>query len=159
TRTCPGELRRRRWWSTWLARSGGPCRGAPWLRSYIRSGDSPAAVLRQAGRHRYRQQGRTCAAAVGGTAVIGALQAAPAWTHDPLTAMPETQIMGIAVAAVLLAVARSTWSLVGYPVTIVHELGHALAALSAGYRLRGITINGDMSGATNYWARGTAGRL
>lgn len=91
--------------------------------------------------------------------MTGALQAAPAWTHDPLTSMPETQIMGIAAAAVLLAVAPSTWRLVGYPVTIVHELGHALAALSAGFRLRGITINGDMSGATNYWARGTPGQL
>lgn len=73
--------------------------------------------------------------------------------------MPETQILIIAVAAIALAVAPSTWRFLGYPVTIVHELGHALAALTAGYRLRGITVNGDMSGATNFWARGTAGRL
>lgn len=81
------------------------------------------------------------------------------WSHDPLTSMPEAQIVGIAVLAVALAVARTTWNVIGYPVTIVHELGHALAALSAGYRLHGITINGDMSGVTNYWTRGTAGTL
>jgi hypothetical protein len=81
------------------------------------------------------------------------------WAHEPLSALPESQILIIAVAAIALAVTRRTWNVIGYPVTIIHELGHALAALSAGYRLQGITVNGDMSGATNFWSRGTAGRL
>ena len=81
------------------------------------------------------------------------------WAHEPLAALPDTQILAITALAILVAIARTTWSVVGYPVTIVHELGHAVAALSAGYRLRGITVNGDMSGATNYWSRGTAGTL
>lgn len=91
-----------------------------------------------------------------GTAV---LLASREWSHEPLTSMPGDQIVAIALVAVALALARPTWNVVGYPVTIVHELGHALAALTAGYRLHGITINSDMSGTTNYWTRGTAGRL
>jgi len=81
------------------------------------------------------------------------------WAQEPLTVLPDPQILVITGLAILVAIARTTWNVVGYPVTIVHELGHALAALSAGYRLRGITVNGDMSGATNYWSRGTAGTL
>lgn len=81
------------------------------------------------------------------------------WAQEPLTALPETQILVITGLAILVAVARTTWNIVGYPVTIVHELGHAVAALTAGYRLRGITVNGDMSGATNYWSRGAAGTV
>jgi hypothetical protein len=81
------------------------------------------------------------------------------WAQEPLVTLPDAQILAITGLAILVALARTTWNVVGYPVTIVHELGHALAALSAGYRLRGITVNGDMSGATNYWSRGKAGTL
>ncbi len=81
------------------------------------------------------------------------------WAQEPLTVLPETQILVITGLAILVALARMTWNIVGYPVTIVHELGHAVAALTAGYRLRGITVNGDMSGATNYWSRGAAGTV
>lgn len=78
---------------------------------------------------------------------------------ETLASLPEGQVLAIALVAIGLAVVRTTWTVVGLPVTVVHELGHAVAALSAGYRLRGITVNGDMSGATNFWARGTAGSL
>lgn len=79
--------------------------------------------------------------------------------HESLASLPEEQVVAIALIAIGLVVVRTTWSVFGLPVTIVHELGHAIAALTAGYRLRGITVNGDMSGATNFWARGTAGAL
>lgn len=73
---------------------------------------------------------------------------------ETLASMPQEQVMIIGVAAIALAIHRPTWNVVGFPVTIVHELGHALAALSVGYRLHGITVNGDMSGATNFAGRG-----
>jgi hypothetical protein len=78
---------------------------------------------------------------------------------ETLGSLSDAQVVVIALLGIGLAVSRRTWRLAGYPVTIVHELGHALAALSVGYRLRGITVNGDMSGATNFWARGTFGSL
>lgn len=79
--------------------------------------------------------------------------------EETLGSLPDGRLMAIALLGVGLAVYPRTWRVVGYPVTIVHELGHALAALSAGYRLRGITVNGDMSGATNFWARGRFGSM
>lgn len=73
---------------------------------------------------------------------------------ETLVSMPEAQIVAVGLIAVGLAVHRATWNVVGYPVTIVHEIGHAVAAVVVGYRLRGITVNGDMSGATNFSGRG-----
>lgn len=63
-------------------------------------------------------------------------------------------VVAVVLAGIVLAASRQTWRYLGYPVTIVHELGHAVAALSVGFRLRGITVNADMSGATNVWSRG-----
>ncbi|WP_162451825.1 M50 family metallopeptidase [Phytoactinopolyspora mesophila] len=83
-----------------------------------------------------------------------------AWLSDyrldeSLASMPEEQVLAVAVIAIALAVHRVTWNVIGYPVTIVHEIGHALAAVVAGYRVHGITVNGDMSGATNFAGKGT----
>lgn len=78
---------------------------------------------------------------------------------DTLATMGESLVLTIAGAAILVAVYPATWRFAGYPVTIVHELGHVLAALTAGFRLRGVTVNGDMSGATNFWSRGALGTL
>lgn len=52
-----------------------------------------------------------------------------------------------------LAALALTWSPVGYRlvrhlVTLVHEAGHALVALLAGRRLRGIRLHSDTSGVT-----------
>lgn len=69
---------------------------------------------------------------------------------EALTSMTPVVVVTIALVGVALAVFPLTWQVVGYPVTIVHELGHALAALVSGYRLHGITVNGDMSGATAF---------
>lgn len=74
---------------------------------------------------------------------------------ETLGSMPPSQVVAIGVIAIALAVYRQTWNVVGYPVTIVHELGHAIAALTMGYRLHGITVNGDMSGATSFSGHGT----
>nr|WP_246211573.1 M50 family metallopeptidase [Phytoactinopolyspora alkaliphila] len=74
---------------------------------------------------------------------------------ETLASMPQEQIVAVGLVAIGLAVHRSTWNVIGYPVTIVHEIGHALAALVAGYRLHGITVNNDMSGATNFAGKGT----
>lgn len=78
---------------------------------------------------------------------------------ETLSTMPQEVVLGIAAAAIAVAMHPSTWRLVGYPVTIVHELGHVVAALTAGFRLRGVTVNGDMSGATNFWSHSTPGTL
>lgn len=69
--------------------------------------------------------------------------------------MPQAQILAVALLAIGLAIHRTTWNVVGYPVTIVHEIGHALAAVVVGYRLHGITVNSDMSGVTNFAGAGT----
>lgn len=73
---------------------------------------------------------------------------------ETLASMAEVQIVAVGLIAIGVAIHRTTWNVVGYPVTIVHEIGHALAAVVVGYRLRGITVNGDMSGATNFSGRG-----
>ena len=39
-------------------------------------------------------------------------------------------------------------AVLGYAVTFVHELGHALAGLTVGYRVEGLRINKDLSGET-----------
>ncbi|PSL06072.1 peptidase M50B-like protein [Haloactinopolyspora alba] len=78
---------------------------------------------------------------------------------ETLSTMSAEVVAGIAVAAIVVALHPVTWRIVGYPVTIVHELGHVLAALTAGFRLRGVTVNGDMSGATNFSSHSALGTL
>ena len=73
---------------------------------------------------------------------------------ETLGSMPDVQIIVIGLVGIALAAYPVTWQVMGYPVTIAHELGHATAALLVGYRLDGITVNGDMSGATNFAGRG-----
>lgn len=78
---------------------------------------------------------------------------------ETLATMPPSVVLGFALAGVVLAVYGPAWRLAGYPVTIVHELGHVVAALTAGFRLRGVTVRGDLSGATNFWSHSTPGTL
>jgi hypothetical protein len=79
--------------------------------------------------------------------------------NETLSTMPQAVVVVIALVAVAVALHPVTWRVVGYPVTIVHELGHVVAALTAGFRLRGVTVNGDMSGATNFWAHSALGTM
>lgn len=45
-------------------------------------------------------------------------------------------------------------AVLGYAVTFIHELGHALAGLTMGHRVRGLRINKDLSGETFTEGRG-----
>ncbi|MCZ2403219.1 M50 family metallopeptidase [Paenarthrobacter sp. Z7-10] len=60
----------------------------------------------------------------------------------------------VAAAALLLAGPAVLWRYFGVYITVVHELGHAFAALMTGQRLRGIRIQRDQSGSTHTLARG-----
>jgi hypothetical protein len=51
-------------------------------------------------------------------------------------------------AALLVVVLPGTWRPARHVITIVHEAGHALTALLAGRRLRGIRLHSDTSGLT-----------
>lgn len=67
---------------------------------------------------------------------------------------PPVTLALILIAAVVLAVPRRSWRYFGLFVTVVHELGHAFAALLTGQRLTGIRINSDQSGSTHSLGRG-----
>ncbi|MDJ0355575.1 M50 family metallopeptidase [Paenarthrobacter sp. PH39-S1] len=71
----------------------------------------------------------------------------------PLDPAGPVLIMILA-AAVVLAVPGIVWRHFGIYVTVVHELGHAFAALLTGQRLTGIRIRSDQSGTTHTLARG-----
>lgn len=84
------------------------------------------------------------------------------WTGTLIRAMdrglpvdpPLPILILILAAAVALAVPGVLWRHFGIYVTVVHELGHAFAALLTGQRLTGIRIQPDQSGTTHSLARG-----
>ncbi|WP_162606562.1 M50 family metallopeptidase [Jiangella asiatica] len=78
---------------------------------------------------------------------------------ETVATLPSSTVVGFALAGVAVAIYGPTWRFAGYPVTIVHELGHVVAALTAGFRLRGVTVRGDLSGATNFWSHSGPGTL
>ena len=53
-----------------------------------------------------------------------------------------------ALAAAVVVVFRPAWRVARHLVTIVHEGGHAIAAVLSGRRLRGIRLHSDSSGVT-----------
>lgn len=61
-----------------------------------------------------------------------------------------------AVAALALSLPRATWRWFGLVVTVVHELGHALAGLITGRRVMTIRIEADHSGVTHSMGRGAS---
>jgi hypothetical protein len=63
-------------------------------------------------------------------------------------APPPSMIMLAAAVATALVLAQTTWPYTRMIVTIVHEGGHAVAALLTGRRLRGIRLHSDTSGLT-----------
>ena len=71
---------------------------------------------------------------------------------DGLTGLQQppsaTAIWWTALAAVAVVVVRPAWRIARHLVTIVHEGGHATAALLTGRRLRGIRLHSDSSGVT-----------
>ena len=60
---------------------------------------------------------------------------------------PELALLATAVAAAVVAVPGS-WRIARHLLTIVHEGGHAVAALASGRRLSGIRLHADTSGLT-----------
>ncbi|MHA7155034.1 M50 family metallopeptidase [Arthrobacter sp. TMN-50] len=76
----------------------------------------------------------------------GFVRAAP-----PDIAFIELTIIVLAAAA--LSLPRSTWRYFGLFTTVVHELGHAFAALMTGRILTGITLTMDHAGVTTTLGR------
>lgn len=73
------------------------------------------------------------------------------WWERPFDAQPEPHLAVplVAVALALVVVfSGSTWRLARQVVTLVHEAGHALAALLSGRRLQAILLHSDTSGLT-----------
>lgn len=69
---------------------------------------------------------------------------------------PEISVVGlvaIVVVAAALSVPRRSWRVFGLFVTVVHELGHAAAALLTLQRVTGITLRLDHSGTTTSMGR------
>lgn len=63
--------------------------------------------------------------------------------------VPETRLVLLTgLIALLLVLAPRTWPRVRLGVTVVHEAGHAVAALAVGRRLQGIRLHSDTSGLT-----------
>ncbi|MDP3892100.1 M50 family metallopeptidase [Nocardioides sp.] len=57
-------------------------------------------------------------------------------------------VLLLGLVALTLVVAPATWRHVRLPVTMVHEAGHAVAAVLVGRRLTGIRLHSDTSGLT-----------
>jgi hypothetical protein len=61
---------------------------------------------------------------------------------------PRLLVLLTAAAALLMVLPRPGWVLARHAITIAHEGGHALVAVLAGRRLRGIRLHSDTSGLT-----------
>jgi hypothetical protein len=71
---------------------------------------------------------------------------------------PSTGVLvGILVAALVLSIPRVTWQWFGLFTTLVHELGHAVAALLTGRVIHGIRIRRNHSGDALSSGRGGIG--
>jgi hypothetical protein len=68
-------------------------------------------------------------------------------------------LVGIVVVAALLSIPRFTWRWFGLFATLVHELGHAFAALLSGRVVNGIRIRRDHSGDAMTTGRGGFGTV
>jgi hypothetical protein len=65
---------------------------------------------------------------------------------EPLPVSPQLLLVVVLIAAAL-AVPRASWRWFGLFTTLVHELGHAVAALLTGRLVTGIHVNRDHSGS------------
>lgn len=64
-----------------------------------------------------------------------------------------TEVGIILLIAAAFSVPRITWRYFGLFSTVIHELGHAFAALTTGRRVTGIRLNFDHSGVTTSFGR------
>ncbi|MET1045049.1 MAG: M50 family metallopeptidase [Microbacteriaceae bacterium] len=72
---------------------------------------------------------------------------------EPLQVSAITLVV-ILTGAIALSIPRATWRWFGLFTTLVHELGHAFAALVTGRRVTGIHVRYDHSGSTVSVGRG-----
>lgn len=68
--------------------------------------------------------------------------------QEPDTLPSDTVLLTLFLLALAFAFTPAVWRWSSYFITVVHEGGHALAALMVGSRLHGITIRWDRSGET-----------
>ena len=74
--------------------------------------------------------------------------------------MVETGVLLAAAVGVAMSTLRLTWRTVGaHAVTLVHELGHAAAAVAVGARPSAIRLHRDGSGLTTWGGRRSLGRV
>jgi hypothetical protein len=73
--------------------------------------------------------------------------------------VPPAILLGILLAACALSIPRATWQYFGLFATLVHELGHAVAAMLTARMLHGIRLHRDHSGDAVTSGRGTRGTL
>lgn len=69
--------------------------------------------------------------------------------NSTLADVPDQVILILVTATLAISLYGPAYrAVLGYAVTFVHELGHALAGLTVGYRVQGLRINKDLSGET-----------
>ena len=68
-------------------------------------------------------------------------------------------LVGLLVAAAALSLPRLTWQYFGLFTTLVHELGHAFAALLGGRRVSGIQVHRNHAGSARTVGRGVLGTV
>ena len=68
-------------------------------------------------------------------------------------AITLTELLLTVVLATALSIPRRSWRYFGLLATVVHELGHAVAAVTSGQRLSGIRLRFDHSGTTTAYSR------
>mgnify|MGYP003306417884 CR=1 FL=1 len=76
------------------------------------------------------------------------------FTHAAEPDVTITELVLILLVAAALAIPRITWKYFGLFTTVVHELGHAFAAMMTGQIVSGITLKMDHSGTTSTYSRG-----
>lgn len=75
--------------------------------------------------------------------------------NNPVTIFKDHEFLLLCVPllCLVLIIISKSWYIINYLITVVHETGHALAALTVFSKLRGITIHLDHSGETQSISR------
>ncbi|MET4704723.1 M50 family metallopeptidase [Frigoribacterium sp. UYMn621] len=81
------------------------------------------------------------------------------FTRTAPVAIPLPVLLGILAVAAALSLPRSTWRWFGLFTTLVHELGHAVAAILTGRVVHGIRIRPNHSGDAMSSGQGTLGAV
>ncbi|TLM86723.1 M50 family metallopeptidase [Pseudarthrobacter sp. NamE2] len=71
-------------------------------------------------------------------------------------AITVTELVLAVLVAAALSIPHRSWRYFGLLATVVHELGHAFAAVTSGQRLSGIRLRFDHSGTTTTYSRSRA---